>query len=203
MLVGFLNLEKMKATLRKTKTNYILSIDEKSINLFNYAIDSKDYGWVVADILGGELLKLSKENCDEIFGLPNFEKIKENFINDQLKGLSEEDRNQYLEFARSEAETYILGVKFGLGLNKNKTFTLENMNKAFELGKDVEREDCNDNFQEYLQSLQQPTEIEVDIVMECKTSCVNFIFNGENSLCCGDKVPRLDSNNCLILKPIK
>jgi hypothetical protein len=87
--------------------------------------------------------------------------------------------------------------------NKDKLFTLEDMYKAFELGKDVEREYCNDNFQKYLQSLQQPIEIDVDIVMECKIDCVNFIFNGENSLCCGDKVPRLDENNCLILKPIK
>ena len=204
MLVGFLNLEKMKATLHKTKTNYVLSIDENSINLFNYAIDSKDYGWVVADSFGGELLKLSKENCDEIFGLPNFEKIKENFINDQLKGLSEEDRNQYLEFARSEAETYILGVKFGLGLNKNKTFTLENMNKAFELGKDVEREDCNDNFQEYLQSLQQQTEIDVDMVTECP-QCQEWGYVSECRKDCNKKFlqPKLDENNCLILKPIK
>jgi hypothetical protein len=42
----------------------------------------------------------------------------------------------------------------------------------------------------------------VEVEMECKIGCEHLVLNGENSLCCGNKVPKLDSNGCLILKKI-
>jgi hypothetical protein len=39
--------------------------------------------------------------------------------------------------------------------------------------------------------------------MECKIGCEHLVLNGENSLCCGNKVPKLDSEGCLILKRAK
>jgi len=45
----------------------------------------------------------------------------------------------------------------------------------------------------------QPTEIDVEIEMECKIGCDNFIFNGDKSICCGNKIKKLDSNGNLIL----
>jgi len=48
-------------------------------------------------------------------------------------------------------------------------------------------------------SLQQ-TEWDVEIEMECVIGCQNLIFNGENSMCCGDKKPKLDADGNLILK---
>ena len=189
----------------KTKTNYVLSIDEKFINLFNHAIDSKDYGWVVADIFGGELLKLSKENCDEIFGVVDVEKLAEKEYRefptnpkDKSEWKYNRDNNYHLK-----RKAYIKGFNKAMELNKDKVFTLENILDAWELGASEGPPLTRSKKEELLKSLQQPTEINVDIVMECKIGCVNFIFNGENSLCCGDKVPRLDSNDCLILKRIK
>jgi hypothetical protein len=38
--------------------------------------------------------------------------------------------------------------------------------------------------------------------MECVMGCQNLILNGENSVCCGDKKPKLDTDGCLILKKI-
>ena len=50
--------------------------------------------------------------------------------------------------------------------------------------------------------LYQPTEIEVEIEMECKIGCDNFIFNGDKSICCGNKIKKLDSNGNLILRKL-
>ena len=51
-------------------------------------------------------------------------------------------------------------------------------------------------------SLQQ-TEWDCIIEMECVIGCENLILNGENSLCCGNKKPKLDENGCLILKRVE
>jgi hypothetical protein len=47
------------------------------------------------------------------------------------------------------------------------------------------------------------TEWDIEIEMECVMGCQNLILNGENSVCCGDKKPRLDADGCLILKTFK
>jgi hypothetical protein len=171
--------------------------------------------------------KLSKENCDKIFGVVDVEKLAKKEYREfptNPKDKSEWKYNRDNNY-RLKRKAYIKGFNKAMELNKDRIFTLEKMfniidNISFvktnseELNsKDYQPFITDEDGQpwtfnkqyliEYIQSLQQPTEIEVDIVMECKTGCVNFIFNGENSLCCGDKVPRLDSNNCLILKPIK
>ena len=54
-------------------------------------------------------------------------------------------------------------------------------------------------FGDCIKSLQQ-TEFDVEIVIECVMGCQNLILNGENSVCCGDKKPKLDADGCLILK---
>ena len=43
------------------------------------------------------------------------------------------------------------------------------------------------------------TEWDVEVEMECVMGCQNLILNGENSVCCGDKKPKLDADGCLIL----
>jgi hypothetical protein len=48
----------------------------------------------------------------------------------------------------------------------------------------------------------KPTEIEVMVEMECTIGCEHLVLNGKNSLCCGNKVPKLDSEGYLILKKI-
>jgi hypothetical protein len=94
--------------------------------------------------------KLSKQNCDEIFGVIDVEKLSEEECLD---------------------ETYWV-----------KSFYKKGFNKAM--------------------GLYQPTEIDVEIEMECKIGCDNFIFNGDKSICCGNKIKKLDSNGCLILRKL-
>jgi hypothetical protein len=104
--------------------------------------------------------KLSKQNCDEIFGVVDVEKL-----------------------AEKEYPT------FNLELNLTTSFNtlaqapfIKGFNKAIEL--------------------YQPTEIDVEIEMECKIGCDNFIFNGDKSICCGNKIKKLDLNGNLILRKL-
>jgi hypothetical protein len=127
--------------------------------------------------------KLSKENCDKIFGVIDIDKLADEYFSDYYmddykQGLLDGFRNCYNYKAATKKYTEKDLIDFATFINGG------NVNQEFELWK----------------SLQQPTEIEVDIEMECKTGCVNFIYTDENSLCCGDKVPKLDENGCLILK---
>jgi hypothetical protein len=94
--------------------------------------------------------KLSKQNCDEIFGVVDVEKLAEEECLD---------------------ETYWV-----------KSFYKKGFNKAM--------------------GLYQPTEIDVEIEMECKIGCDNFIFNRDKSICCGNKIKKLDSNGNLILRKL-
>jgi hypothetical protein len=136
--------------------------------------------------------KLSKENCDDLFEVIDVEKLATDYDN--------EDNSRTYGESLGSYNGYIRGFQDCLELNKDKVFTAEDMNKAFNLGKDVEREDCNDNFQKYLQSLQQLNEIEVGIEMlpyssELTESEVRgFEEHAPNS---GYK---LDKNGCLILR---
>jgi hypothetical protein len=110
-----------------------------------------------------------------------------------------------------EKSGFIKGFNKAMELNKDKVFTLEQMQKAFGFGKQVEREDCNDNFQEYLRSIKQPTEMDVEIEMECLVSgsfqIIDFSTDppktsGEVDLPCLEERPKLDSQGCLILKRV-
>lgn len=101
--------------------------------------------------------KLSKQNCDEIFGVVDVEKLADEYCTHEPKN------------AKELRDVNLIKLGFRSGFNK-----------AMEL--------------------YQPTEIEVEIEMECETGCNNFIFNGNKSICCGNKIPKLDENNNLILR---
>ena len=86
------------------------------------------------------------------------------------------------------------GFQKALELMGDKKFTEKDLDNAFELGKYVEREDCTENYLAYKQSLQQ-TEWDVEIELESV---------GRVKLGIGSKteqmMPKLDAENCLILK---
>jgi hypothetical protein len=139
---------------------------------------------------------LSKQNCDEIFGVVNLDQIKIDYINQELKGCDEETREKYYSFAEYDGEIYIRGIEKGMELNKDKIFTLDQMHKAIRLA-------CSDYSGNIIDEVtQQPTEIDVEIEMECKIGCDNFIFNGDKSICCGNKIKKLDSEGNLILRKL-
>jgi hypothetical protein len=76
-------------------------------------------------------------------------------------------------------------------LNKDKLFTVEDMKKVYIQGKHGGKTQSYVEFDDFIQSLQQPTEIEVEI----EQTLVQSSIQGEAIW----KL-KLDENGCLILK---
>jgi hypothetical protein len=134
--------------------------------------------------------KLSIANCDEIFGVVDVEKLAEEFVNDLQ--VASETVNRAVKLGYEE------GFNKAIELNKDKVFTIEDIRKAYQQGEEDSylkgglTKTKEDN---YIQSIQQPTEIEVGIEM-VKTPVKMpgiMVFT---------KAPKLDSEGCLILKKI-
>jgi hypothetical protein len=168
----------MKAKLIKTGSDYLL----------------RDMGGNVLAITNGttEGRKLSKQNCDEIFGVVDVEKLA-----------IEYDLYEKINFV-GQTRAYKAGFQKAMELNKDKLFTLEDMINCW--NKALKFQVLRQTFGEYIQSLQQPTEIEVEIEMEkvdYETKVIGAVKGVKGS---GDKittyktVPKLDSEGCLILK---
>ena len=140
--------------------------------------------------------KLSKQNCDEIFGVIDVEKLADTIC---------------IRTTESFAirEVWKDGFNKAMELNKDKQFTLEDVLNAymegtndgtqFESLMDYDSEDFDDAHEfakqaerEFIQSLQQPTEIEVEIEMRT----ASLVYKTDEVL------PKLDANGCLILKKI-
>jgi hypothetical protein len=104
---------------------------------------------------------------------------------------------------RLDSQKYKQDPYFKIGFNKgfqkaleilgDKKFSEEDMKKAYLQSFKYEY------FGDLIRTLQQ-TEWDVEVEMECVMGCQNLILNGENSVCCGDKKPKLDADGCLILK---
>ena len=115
---------------------------------------------------------LSKQNCDEIFGVVDVEKLAEARYPNEV-GYAVSDSN----FRIGELQdAYQEGFNKAMELNKDKVFTEEDMRKAYFDGYNDKEEN---KFFNPSKSIQQPTEIEVT-------------FNPEER----------DSEGCLILKKI-
>ena len=132
--------------------------------------------------------KLSKQNCDEIFGVVDFGKLAnyEYPIGDDWS--PEESLVRKLAFLN--------GVDKAMELNKYKVFTLEDMELMFEFGyrKNNLIETTFEGGLNFIQSLQQPTEVEVEIEMEYYDPLPPTRQTALR--------PKLDENGCLILKRI-
>jgi hypothetical protein len=174
----------MKATLIKSEDSYILKDGLNHV----LGIDDKK----LKDRLECPYL-LSKQNCDEIFGVVDVEKLAENKYG---KGIYEIE----------QVDAYIEGFNKAMELN-DKVFTLEDIVKVVKLTLEDAKESVVWSGEYYqhlakrlLQSLQQPTEIEVEIEMQCLDPTCDGI-NRKGICIPGDK-PKLDSQGRLILKNI-
>jgi hypothetical protein len=151
----------MKGKLNKVDNGYVLLV-----NNIMYATDND---------------KLSKSNCDELFGVVDVEKLADyHFSMVGNEGIS-------------SIQSFKIGFNKAMELNKDKVFTLEDMGNLWDF--------CVYNkgtFAEFIQSIQKPEEIEVEI--ETETKVWEFISNGEFESF--EIIPKLDSNKCLILKKI-
>ena len=165
----------MKAKLIKDHQEYMLINDER------FVIATTDASILEAT----DKMKLSKQNCDEIFGVVDVEEIADIHTFGQ--------RNH-------EWKAYIAGFNKAMELNKDKVFTLEDIKKAYIQGKHGGKTQAYVEFDDYIQSLQQPDEIEVEIEMQClDPTCDGINIKG---ICIPGDKPKLDSEGCLILKKI-
>jgi hypothetical protein len=178
----------MKAKLIKDHQEYILINDER------FVIATTDASILEAT----DKMKLSKQNCDELFGVVDVEKlaIKEATKLAECKWI-EKHKQIYLGLVNEDARFIMHGFNKAMELNKDRVFTLEQMREAIKQTRhgmlyNKEYED------EFIQSLQQPTEIEVEILMQCLDPTCDGI-NRKGICIPGDK-PKLDSEGCLILK---
>ena len=163
--------------------------------------------------------KLCKQNCDEIFGVLDVEKLAIDEIG--KRNLSGQIYNNH------EISIFIKGFNKAMELNKDKQFTSRDMLSAymegtndgtqFESLMDYDSQDFDDAHEfakqaerEFIQSLQQPTEIKVEIDMEeygyCEGCRKAGMWHCAHADTCGyaetRQQPKLDANGCIILKKI-
>jgi hypothetical protein len=142
-----------------------------------------------------EIKALSKENCDHIFGVVDVDKLAFNYA----------DEIGILHTTLAYSKHFKAGFNKAIELNKDKLFTVDDLTHVIDIAVQwaLRTNGTGETYQEMskriYQSLQQPTEIEVEIVMD-------DIFDGIDSARIFSKeetsMPMLDKNNCLILKRI-
>jgi hypothetical protein len=152
-----------------------------------YLVDDNNDTIATTDKLFKEdkyMKKLSKENCDEIFEVVDVDKLGQKHYEVHIKrGHTQEDSLQ-------RKIDFIIGFIKAMELNKDKLFTLDDMKEAY--GRGFLQQGIK-SFNSLIQSLQQPTEIEVEIEQELIQSSIQ-----------GEAIweLKLDENDCLILKRI-
>jgi hypothetical protein len=163
--------------LIKQEKGYSLCIEENDFN-------SREF---IANTDGMYKHRLSKENCDEIFGVVDVEKLASEYAKEandisakyDVKVLGDNNSTPFKD-----------GFNKAMELNKDKLFTLEDVKFAWLQGEIGEL-----SFSDIIQSLQQPTEIEVEIEMELVSDGLDEMAQPQHK-----RVPKLDENGCLILK---
>ena len=171
----------MNAKLIKTEVNYILEDDK---------------GVVIASTsLKKDGLALSLKNCQAIERGYDLDELAMGY-----------DLYENINFV-GQMRAFKAGFQKALELMGDKKFSSGQLLNAMDLvwqwmnGEDYGCKTLTEVQDKHIQSLQQ-TEWDVEVVMECVIGCQNLILNGENSVCCGDKKPKLDADGCLILKRI-
>jgi hypothetical protein len=156
----------------------------------HYGLYNED-GHKIAATLDGCNSKLSKQNCDEIFGVFDVDKLAEEWCMQPENNWSNNNNEVGDNYG-----SYKEGFNKAMELNKDKLFTVDDMQKLMYATIDSLEQDEGvplKFFKEFIQSLQQPTEIEVEIEQELIQSSIQ-----------GEAIweLKLDENDCLILKRI-
>ena len=167
-----------------------------------------DDGHKIAATIDGCNSKLSIENCDEIFGVVDVEKLAcdechihidaYKFIKTLKSGHSKSELQ-----LESKVNGYIMGFNKAMELNKDKLFTVEDIKKAFNAGwvqRHNEEGSHYENMEILIQSLQQPKEIEVEIVTYVDLAATPVDSRHPDAYLGTDTgIAKLDENGCLIL----
>lgn len=174
-----------------------ITLTRKTDGWYNLYQDKIGIGSTHSELQG---YKPSKQNCDEIFGVVNVEKLAT-------------EVEESLDFREFCSTSFKLGFNKAMELNGDKLFTLDDVRNAIQLARYHSTHNKNgvlvcfhEDTDKIIQSLQQPTEIEVEIEME--VADLAFYENGERHPIEADLPerfkykPKLDSEGCLILKKI-
>jgi hypothetical protein len=161
----------------------------KEVYFYGLKIDDKIVG--LCDLDTNKILnypyKLSIQNCDEIFGAVDVEKLAEEEIPYSSSTTINVQRMRFIH-----------GFNKAMELNKDKLFTLEQVLDAFYAGwisKDKTYPEAQKSYKGYLERhVMQPTEIEVEV--EMNRIPADLAPGG------WDVFPKLDSQGCLILKRV-
>lgn len=182
--------------IKTTKGHYILIDDTKETN---------DKDFIVGTSRDTNASKLSIKNCDEIFEVIDVYKLaKQKYPNVDNEDYEYDSEWQMLSDEYKKIG-FIQGAKSILELNKDKLFTVDQLNKAYYR---MENRFKNEPFEVFLEHIQQPTEMEVEIEMEYVGEC-----NGNNgdgcfqdspghNCGCFEYTPKLDKDGCIIIKKI-
>ena len=181
----------MRATLYKTGNDYLLR-DDKGETLA-----------ITSGTIQGRML--SKQNCDEIFGIEDVNELAEEWVfkTNGHKWSNNDDT------AGDNYGSYKEGFNKAMELNKDKLFTVEDM-KGFagHVWKMVSNRIDMDSMEHLFEKYTQPKEIEVEIVMKKVVEETKLIGAVKGVKGSGDKittyklVSKLDSEGNLILKKI-
>jgi hypothetical protein len=153
----------------------------------------------IATTMKSPYQRLSKQNCDEIFGAVNIEKLIEESYQKHRVSDTKYSINEQIQRSGGFSIGYEEGFNKAMELQKDKLFTETDIRKAYQKGEEdsytqggltKQKED------DYIQSLQQTTEIEVRLAMGC--SLLNGCSEPEIECTC-EPIPSLDENGCLIL----
>jgi len=183
----------MKATLIKKLDNgwpvYSLRrADGKMIATTRFPFDEP--ALMIAKNAGIELQKLSHENCDEIFGVVDVEKLAT-------------EVEESLDFREFCSTSFKLGFNKALKLNETKVFTMKDMVDCWNTA--LKFQENGLTLGEFIQSL-KPTEIEVEVemkrvVVETKViGAVKGVKGSGHKTTTYKSIPKIDSDGCLILK---
>ena len=175
----------MKGILHRTQQGFYMLFDE-----------NKQWMGVNGDC-DDKKLKLSKENCDEIFGVVDVDRFSHEHC-DRLYHKGDINWERYRIHFKE-------GFNKAMELQKDKLFTVDDMRKVFNRGYDLpeylEKDIMNEIFDDYIQSLQQPTEIEVEIVTHVDLAATPVDSRHPDAyLGTNTGIPFLDEKGCLILK---
>ena len=149
--------------------------------------------------------KLSVKNCDEIFEIIEVEKLAREYVD-----------NSPNDFEYTTDEYWNAQVDFKAGFNKamelmeGKKYSEEDIRDAFSEGVEngfYRHRNGHKYVDDYIKSLQQPTEIEVEIEMVCPhpsdTYRCGLEFGCDEDGCNNpNQIPYLDKDGCLILRKI-
>jgi len=165
----------MKTFLRKINGIYTLMKDGKMIASDDIDFQ-KDY----------ELQKLSIENCNQIFGIFDVEKLAEDFAKNHSIYPTAQDDTEY---------GFKHGFNKALELNKDKKFSLEQLIEAMSLYKRNEFAMSK----VLVMVLEEPQDIEVEIEMAEVESYKDKMGNLRTE----KTFPKIDKNGCLIIKKLQ